>query len=317
MAKSNRNNSDKKNISAQKNFKSKNSKDQTAAGKANKFKGESKQEPVKKYIKTKKEEGKAVHSTNNRKSVTTREIKNGSEELIRLNRYIANAGVCSRRDADKLIEEGSIKVNGQIISELGYKVKRSDVVTYDGRVLKREKLIYILLNKPKDFITTMDDPEERKTVMQLVQNACDERVFPVGRLDRNTTGLLLLTNDGELADKLTHPRNRITKIYQVTLDKGLSDEDYRKVFDGLELEDGPVYVDAIEVISKDRTTIGIEIHEGRNRIVRRIFEHIGYEVVQLDRVVYAGLTKRDLPRGNWRMLNTKEIQQLKNLQKVT
>lgn len=232
---------------------------------------------------------------------------------IRLNRYISNAGVCSRRDADKMIEDGMIKVNGQVVSELGYKVNPGDVVKYGNRVLNREKAVYILLNKPKDFITTMDDPEERKTVMQLVKNACKERVYPVGRLDRNTTGLLLLTNDGELAATLTHPSHEVKKIYQVDLNKPLEDADLEKIVTGnIELEDGPVQVDDIEIVSPDKQSVGLEIHEGRNRIVRRIFEHLGYEVVHLDRVMYAGLTKKDLPRGNWRFLTEKELIRLKH-----
>ena len=231
---------------------------------------------------------------------------------IRLNRYISNAGICSRRDADKIILEGSIKVNGEVITELGYKVNPSDSVKFGNKVLTREKSVYILLNKPKDFITTVDDPEERKTVMDLVKNACTERVYPVGRLDRNTTGLLLLTNDGELAATLTHPSFEVKKIYQVDLDKPLEEEHLAQIIEGVELEDGPVNVDDIEVVSEDRKIIGLEIHVGRNRIVRRLFEHLGYDVVQLDRVMYAGLTKKDLPRGKWRMLTAKEVIKLKH-----
>ncbi|HSZ25467.1 MAG TPA: pseudouridine synthase [Cytophagaceae bacterium] len=232
--------------------------------------------------------------------------------MIRLNRYIANSGVCSRRDADQLISEGLVEVNGKVVTEMGYKVNPGDVIRYDGGLLKREKLVYLLLNKPKDFITTMDDPQERKTVMQLVAGACPERVYPVGRLDRNTTGLLILTNDGALAEKLTHPSNKISKVYQVELNRALEKEDFHKIEEGgVILEDGPVKVDAIAYSEGSKKVLGLEIHEGRNRIVRRIFEHLGYEVERLDRTMYSGLTKKDLPRGNWRFLTEKEIIRLK------
>lgn len=236
------------------------------------------------------------------------------EGLIRLNRYIANAGVCSRRKADELIQAGVITVNGQVVTELGTKVDPAkDEIRYNGQRLRREKMVYILLNKPKDFITTTDDPQERKTVMQLVANATRERVYPVGRLDRNTTGLLLLTNDGELAEKLAHPRNNVVKIYQVELNKNLTQGDFNKIAFGLELEDGFIKPDAISYVQGGtRREIGIQVHSGRNRIVRRIFEHLGYEVVKLDRVVYANLTKKDLPRGRWRFLEEREIIQLKH-----
>jgi 23S rRNA pseudouridine2605 synthase len=234
---------------------------------------------------------------------------------IRLNKYIANAGICSRRDADSLIEGGEIKVNGQVVTSLGQKVKRSDKVVYNGRVLNPEKPIYVLLNKPKDFITTTEDPFERKTVMHLVANACEERIFPVGRLDRNTTGLLLFTNDGELTESLAHPSNKIKKIYQVTLDKPISKNDTDAIIEGIDLEDGPVVVDDLQVLSKDKTILGLEIHSGKNRIVRRIFAHFGYEVIALDRVTYAGLTKKDLPRGKYRFLTEKEVINLKHLKR--
>lgn len=232
-------------------------------------------------------------------------------EEIRLNKYIANSGVCSRREADALIENGLISVNGHVIKELGHKVSKKDKVQYQGKTLNPEKPVYVLLNKPKDFITTTDDPMERKTVMSLVSSACDERIFPVGRLDRNTTGLLLFTNDGELADKLASPANNIKKIYQVTLDLPLANKDADTILEGITLEDGPVKVDDLQVLSKDRTILGLEIHIGKNRIVRRIFAHLGYEVVSLDRVVYAGLTKKDLSRGNYRFLGEKEVINLK------
>ena len=236
---------------------------------------------------------------------------NSTDQGVRLNRYIANSGVCSRRDADVLIESGEIKVNGKIITEMGYKVQPGDLVKYGNRVLNREKLVYVLLNKPKDFITTTSDPDERKTVMDLVQEACDQRIYPVGRLDRNTTGLLLLTNDGEMAEKLAHPSNEIRKVYQVEIDKPLTEADFSKIKEGITLEDGPVKVDDLAIVTPDAMVIGLEIHSGRNRVVRRIFEHLGYEVLKLDRTVYAGLDKKDLPRGNWRFLTEKEVVKLK------
>ncbi len=243
------------------------------------------------------------------KKKTSEEDENGA---IRLNRYIANSGVCSRRDADELIAQGLVEVNGKVITEMGYKVQPGDVVKYDGGTLRRELPVYLLLNKPKDFITTMDDPQERKTVMQLIAGACKERVYPVGRLDRNTTGLLVLTNDGALAEKLTHPSNKISKVYQVELNRPLDRSDLATIEEGgIVLEDGPVKVDEIAYTDNTRKVVGLEIHEGRNRIVRRIFEHLGYEVEKLDRTMYAGLTKKDLPRGNWRFLTEKEVIRLK------
>ncbi|GJM28183.1 MAG: hypothetical protein DHS20C17_08180 [Cyclobacteriaceae bacterium] len=232
---------------------------------------------------------------------------------IRLNKFIANAGICSRRDADLLIQEGKIKVNGRVIHAMGYKVLPKDRVTYQGKVLIGEKPVYVLLNKPKDYITTTDDPKQRKTVMQLVNKACDERIVPVGRLDRNTTGLLLLTNDGDLHKKLTHPSHEVKKIYHVQLDRPIHNRDFQTLLDGLELDDGPVALDSVEMVSQDSTELGLQLHSGRNRIVRRIFEYLGYEVIKLDRVVFAGLTKKDLPRGKWRKLTQREIIQLKHL----
>jgi 23S rRNA pseudouridine2605 synthase len=237
--------------------------------------------------------------------------KKDTSEEIRLNKYISNSGICSRREADTLIQKGEIKVNGEVITEMGYKVQRTDKVVYKGKAINPEKPVYLLLNKPKDFITTTDDPMERKTVMSLIADACEERVFPVGRLDRNTTGLLLFTNDGELAAKLSHPSNNIKKIYQVTLDKPITQGDEEAILEGLNLEDGPAKVDDMQVLSKDRTILGLEIHLGRNRIVRRIFAHLGYEVTALDRVMYAGLDKKDLPRGRYRFLEEKEVIRLK------
>ncbi|WP_345953560.1 pseudouridine synthase [Mucilaginibacter sp. PAMB04168] len=238
--------------------------------------------------------------------------------LIRLNRYISNAGICSRRKADELIAAGVVSVNGEVISELGHKVDPSkDVIRYNGETLKREKMVYVLLNKPKDYITTTEDPQERRTVMHLVEKASRERIYPVGRLDRNTTGLLLMTNDGELADKLSHPRNSITKIYQVELNKSLTQGDLNKISFGLELEDGLIKPDTVSYVQGGtKREVGIQIHSGKNRIVRRIFEHLGYEVVKLDRTIYANLTKKDLPRGRWRYLDEKEIIQLKHLVQV-
>lgn len=244
-----------------------------------------------------------------------RPLPGKDDGLIRLNRYISNAGICSRRKADELIAAGVVSVNGEVVSELGYRVNPSkDVIRYNGETLKREKMIYVLLNKPKDYITTTDDPQERRTVMQLVEKASKERIYPVGRLDRNTTGLLLLTNDGDLADKLSHPKTGITKIYQVELNKSVPQGDLNKIAFGLELEDGVIKPDAVSYVQGGtKREIGIQIHSGRNRIVRRIFEHLGYEVVKLDRVIYANLTKKDLTRGRWRYLDEKEIIQLKHL----
>lgn len=237
------------------------------------------------------------------------------DDLIRLNRYISNSGICSRRKADELITAGVVSVNGTVVTELGHKVDPfKDQVRYNGELLKREKKVYVLLNKPKDYITTTDDPQERKTVMQLVEKASRERIYPVGRLDRNTTGLILMTNDGDLADKLSHPRNGITKIYQVELNRGLSQGDFNKIEFGLELEDGFIKPDSLSYVTGgSKKEIGIQIHSGKNRIVRRIFEHLGYEVEKLDRVVYGNLTKKDLPRGKWRFLDERELIQIKHL----
>ena len=235
--------------------------------------------------------------------------------LIRLNKYIADAGICSRREADQLITAGVIKVNGKVVTTLGTKVSPEDKVQYGDQSLNREKLRYVLLNKPKGFITTTDDPQERKTVMSLIAKACKERIYPVGRLDRNTTGLLLFTNDGELAKKLSHPKHGIRKIYHVVLDKPLTKKEMLMITEGIELEDGIIKVDAIEYIGdgKDKKQIGIELHSGKNRIVRRIFEKLEYKVVRLDRVAFAGLTKKTLPRGEWRHLEEKEVSFLKML----
>jgi 23S rRNA pseudouridine2605 synthase len=239
--------------------------------------------------------------------------KAANEGQIRLNKYISNSGICSRREADEMISQGLVSVNGTVVSEMGYKVNQGDEVKVDGSVIKPEPNVYVLLNKPKDFITTTEDPENRRTVMNLVASACKERIYPVGRLDRNTTGLLLLTNDGELAEKLSHPSAKMKKVYQVTLDKPLTRSDFEEVLNGVRLEDGPAPVDELAYVGDDKRVIGIELHVGRNRIVRRIFEHLGYKVMYLDRVMYAGLTKKDLPRGTWRYLNEREVIQLKHL----
>ena len=234
-------------------------------------------------------------------------------EPIRLNKYLANAGVCSRREADEYIQKGTVTVNGQVVTELGTKVKRSDEVKFNDQPVSLEKKVYIILNKPKDYVTTSDDPQQRKTVMDLVKDACPERIYPVGRLDRNTTGVLLLTNDGELASKLTHPKFLKKKVYHVFLDKNVSAEDLQKIADGIELEDGEVHADAIEYADeRDHSQVGIEIHSGKNRIVRRIFEHLGYRVIKLDRVQFAGLTKKGLRRGDWRFLSEQEVDTLRS-----
>ena len=246
-----------------------------------------------------------------RKHDNNNTAKNKNDDTTRLNKYIANAGICSRREADVLIASGAVTVNGEVITQLGYKVKAGDVVHYGGEKLVSERKRYILLNKPKGYITTMDDPQERKTVMSLVADACPERIYPVGRLDRNTTGLLLFTNDGELAKKLTHPSSGARKIYNVELDKPLSANDRRRMLEGISLEDGDISVDAVEYGTDNRTVVGVELHSGRNRIVRRIFESMGYEVYKLDRVLFAELTKKNLPRGHWRELTQKEVGFLK------
>ena len=226
---------------------------------------------------------------------------------IRLNKYISNSGICSRRDADMLITTGAITVNGKIVTELGTKVMPTDEVRYEDKVLQREKPVYILLNKPKDYITTTEDDRDRKDVMELVRGACKERVYPVGRLDKNTTGLLLFTNNGEITKKLTHPKHNIHKIYHVELSNNLSTSDFDAIARGIELDDGLIQPDEIAYVNESKKEIGITIHSGRNRIVRRIFESLGYEVIKLDRVVFAGLTKKNLPRGKWRFLTDAEV----------
>ncbi|WP_417589434.1 pseudouridine synthase [Owenweeksia hongkongensis] len=229
-------------------------------------------------------------------------------DLIRLNKYLATAGIASRREADNLIKAGTVEVNGKVVTEMGYKVRPGDEVSFNGEMLREEKKVYLVLNKPKGFITTMDDPHARKTVMELIANAGPERLYPVGRLDRKTTGVLLFTNDGDMAATLMHPSSGARKIYQVTLDNKLTNADFSKIQSGLTLEDGPIQVDEISFIEgKGHHNVGVTLHSGRNRIVRRIFEHLGYEVVKLDRVYFAGLTKKTLNRGQWRKLSPKEV----------
>lgn len=231
---------------------------------------------------------------------------------VRLNKYLANAGICSRREADEFIQAGVVSVNGQVVTELGTKVLRTDDIRFHDQKVSMEKKVYVLLNKPKDCVTTSDDPQQRKTVMDLVKNACPERIYPVGRLDRNTTGVLLLTNDGDLASKLTHPKFLKKKIYHVFLDKKVTAHDMQQIATGITLEDGEVHADAIEYASAtDKSQVGIEIHSGKNRIVRRIFESLGYRVVKLDRVLFVGLTKKNLRRGDWRFLTEKEVDMLR------
>jgi 23S rRNA pseudouridine2605 synthase len=236
-------------------------------------------------------------------------------EIMPLNKYLAHCGICSRRDAIELIQKGLVKINGNVVKEPGFKVSGKEDIVYNNKKLFITKnLQYILLNKPKDYITTTDDPQGRKTVLQLIKAATDQRIYPIGRLDRNTSGVLLLTNDGDLTQKLSHPSFEIKKVYEVKLDKILSKSDFEKILKGLKLEDGPVSVDSLAYAdSKDKSIIGIEIHSGRNRIVRRIFEHLGYDVKGLDRVMYAGLTKKNVERGKWRYLSEKEIRILKYL----
>ena len=259
---------------------------------------------------------KANHNPNAKysmqKQLKYKEVLADPNEPIRLNKFLANAGVCSRREADEFIQKGAVMVNGVAITELGTKITRNDKVEFNGKEVHIESKVYIVLNKPKNCVTTSDDPQARLTVMDLVKHACTERIYPVGRLDRNTTGVLLLTNDGDLASKLTHPSFKKKKIYHVWLDKEVSVEDMEKIANGIELEDGEIHADAISYVNEaDKTQVGIEIHSGRNRIVRRIFESLGYHVTKLDRVYFAGLTKKNLGRGKWRYLNEKEVNALR------
>lgn len=242
-------------------------------------------------------------------------VHKAKSEDIRLNRYLASAGICSRREADDLIKAGIVKVNGNVIVEMGFKVKPGDVVNYAGETLKQARHVYVLLNKPKDFITTRSDPQDRRTVMNLVAKATKEMTYPVGRLDRMTTGILLFTNDGDLTRKLTHPSSGVEKIYHVVTDKAVKYDHIKQMQEGIELEDGTIKADKVKYVGngEDKKQIGVELHSGRNRIVRRMFEHFGYRVLKLDRVVFAGLTKKDLPRGKYRLLTELEVGKLKNL----
>lgn len=237
--------------------------------------------------------------------------KKSNKDEVRLNKFIANSGICSRREADEFIEAGVVTVNGEVVSALGTKVKSTDDIRFNGQRLQGEKKVYILLNKPKGYVTTVEDPHADKTVMDLIEGACNERVYPVGRLDKNTTGVLLFTNDGELTKQLTHPSNEKMKVYHVFLDKNVTHNDLGKLVEGVTLEDGFIQADSANYVDNEKSQVGVEIHSGRNRIVRRIFEHLGYKVVKLDRVYFAGLTKKGLKRGEWRMLNPKEVNMLK------
>ena len=247
-----------------------------------------------------------------KKRIEYKEVNYDPNEPLRLNKYLANAGVCSRREADEFIQAGVVTVNGQVVTELGTKILRTDEVRFHDQPVSIEKKVYVLLNKPKDYVTTSDDPQQRKTVMDLVKNACTERIYPVGRLDRNTTGVLLLTNDGDMASKLTHPRYLKKKIYHVFLDKACAAHDLQQIAEGIQLEDGEIKADDVQYAHPtDKKQIGIEIHSGRNRIVRRIFESLGYKVLKLDRVQFAGLTKKNLKRGDWRYLTEEEVDRLR------
>ena len=244
----------------------------------------------------------------NKRKSPAKAPKTEDDGLIRLNKFVANSGVCSRREADKYIEAGLITVNGKVVTELGTKVSPTDDIRFSGERLKGEKKVYIVMNKPKNFVTTTSDPHAEKTVMDLISTElCKERVFPVGRLDKATTGVLMFTNDGALAEKLTHPAYRVRKIYYVTLDKNLKKADFDAVLEGITLDDGPIAADALSYVNGVQSEVGIEIHSGRNRIVRRIFEHLGYKVKKLDRVYFAGLTKKNLRRGQWRFLSEEEL----------
>lgn len=247
-----------------------------------------------------------------KKRIEYKEQNIDPNEPVRLNKFLANAGVCSRREADEFIQAGVVTVNGEVVTEMGTKVLRTDVIKFHEQPVTLEKKVYVLLNKPKDCVTTSDDPQQRKTVMDLVRDACPERIYPVGRLDRNTTGVLLLTNDGDLASKLTHPKFLKKKVYHVFLDKNVTAHDMQQIAEGITLDDGEIHADAVEYASDtDKSQVGIEIHSGRNRIVRRIFESLGYRVIKLDRVQFAGLTKKNVRRGDWRFLTEKEVEMLR------
>lgn len=258
-----------------------------------------------------------IHKSDNTESILgKRNTRDNIEQpLVRLNKYLSNAGVCSRREADRLIEEGLIKVNGQVVTALGTKVKMEDEVLYQDKKVVFEKPVYLLLNKPKGYITTVKDPQERKTVIHLVRSACKERIYPVGRLDKETTGLLLLTNDGDLTKKLTHPKFGVKKIYHVILERNVTKFELEKLVTGIDLEDGEVKADVVNYVGdgKDKKQIGIELHSGKNRVIRRMMENLGHNIIKLDRVFFAGLTKRNIPRGKYRFLESREIEMLKRL----
>ncbi len=240
------------------------------------------------------------------------EDKKPQEKGMRLNKFLAHAGIASRRKCDELIKSGYVKVDGEVVREMGYRVMPKQEVTYNGKQVKPQEKVYVLLNKPRDYITTTDDEKDRKTVMELVKKATDQRIYPVGRLDRNTSGLLLLTNDGELAKKLMHPKYKTKKVYEVKVDKQVTKKHVEKLLQGIELDDGVAAVDEIAYPDEnDKRLLGVEVHIGKNRVIRRMFEHLGYRVVRLDRVIFAGLTKKNLPRGKWRFLSKKEVGQLK------
>ncbi|WP_298996435.1 pseudouridine synthase [uncultured Tenacibaculum sp.] len=257
-------------------------------------------------------QGKNQFKKDFRKPKTNKPVQKKAEDTgIRLNKFISNSGICSRREADTYIEHGSVTVNGKLVTEMGYKVQPTDEVRFDGTLISMERKRYVLLNKPKNYITTMEDDRGRKTVMEIIENATKERIYPVGRLDRNTTGLLLFTNDGEMAKKLTHPKHNVRKLYHASLDKKLTIADLEKLRGDVVIEGRKVFIDAVSYVDGEKKTeVGIEIHSGRNRIVRKIFEHFGYHVIKLDRVVFAGLTKKNLPRGRWRELTQQEINNL-------
>ena len=268
------------------------------------------QKPYNKHSRTADYDPNAKYSM--KKRIEYKEVNYDPNEPVRLNKFLANAGVCSRREADEFIQAGVVTVNGQVITELGTKILRTDEVKFHDQPVTIEKKVYVLLNKPKDYVTTSDDPQQRKTVMDLVKNACPERIYPVGRLDRNTTGVLLLTNDGDLASKLTHPKYLKKKIYHVYLDKNVTAHDLQAIAEGIQLEDGEIKADDVQYADAvDKKQVGIEIHSGKNRIVRRIFESLGYRVVKLDRVQFAGLTKKNLSSGDWRYLTEEEVDRLR------
>ena len=294
------------------------SKEKSGAAKKEEFRQEKKKltKERKEYFEKKRAEGRGElvgGEKVGKKPAITRAV----EEKMPLNKYIAHSGVCSRRDAVDIIKNGKVKVNGTIVTEPGFKISPSDTVLFNGKKLFPVKdLVYILINKPKDYITTTEDEKGRKTVLDLIKNATKEKVYPVGRLDRNTSGVLLLTNDGELTQKLTHPSNEVKKLYAVTLDKPLTKAHFDEILKGVPLEDGMAHVDVLAFTDNaDKTQVGVEIHSGRNRIVRRIFEHFGYDVKNLDRVVFAGLTKKNVERGKWRFLSEKEVRDLKYFRK--